>query len=121
MAPNLSVVPEPDSPAGGDEPWEYERREGPGEMADDENLGTAAQGALEGADEPIQEALIPACKVKFIGMAWDSLDEVPGLKDELTFIVRAQVVGHEQIVDQKTGDIRDLAKAKVSSVQLHQG
>jgi hypothetical protein len=119
VAPNLSVVPDPETPAGEtEEPWEYPAREGPGEMADDGDLGAAAQGALDGEDQPIQEALVPACKVKFLGMGWDSLDDVPNLKDELTFVVKARVIELAEAVDQKDGDIRHVAKARVLSVKL---
>jgi hypothetical protein len=87
------------------------------------NLADAASEALGGAGDELQmeatqEALVPACKVRFQGMSWDSLDAVPDLKSTIRVVVEATVVAHEQIVDQKTGDVRDVAKAKVTSVRL---
>lgn len=91
----------------------------------EKSLGDAAQAALAGQDivpdEPAgSEVLIPACKVKFLGMGWDSLDKVPNLKDRMVLVVEAQVVSHEQMVDQRTGEIRDVAKARVTSVRPYE-
>lgn len=83
------------------------------------SLADAAQDALEsmedGGDEQIP--LVPACKVKFVGMAWDSLDTVPALRDELQFVVKGVVVGHGQEV-LANGEIRETAKVKVTGVTL---
>lgn len=89
---------------------------------DEEDLAGAASAALQntGAELELsgeQTAIMPACKMRFQGMAWDSLDEVPPLKAELTFLVTARVVGHETKVN-KDGELRELAKGDVVSVKL---
>jgi hypothetical protein len=89
----------------------------------DNDLADAAGQALDGLDHatdlpPGQAALIPACKARFLGMAWDSLDTVPDLNQELRFTVSGTVVAHEQHVDKRTGDVRDLVKVNVTSVKL---
>jgi hypothetical protein len=83
-----------------------------------ESLADAAAEALPtGDDEDRSEqlAIVPACKVKFVGMSWDSLDDVPGLKDQMEFRVEGIVVGHGQTV-MANGEIRDVATVKVTSV-----
>jgi len=79
-------------------------------------LGDGGELAMSGDQIP----LIPACKVKFVSMAWDSLDAVPNLKDEMVFLVKARIVGHGQEV-MKDGDIRETAKAEVLRVVEYAG
>ncbi len=84
-------------------------------------LGDIAADALQaGGDELVmsseQTALIPACRVKFTGMSWDSIEDVPDLKTVVTFTVTAQIVGHTDEV-MADGELRHLAKAKVLEVK----
>jgi hypothetical protein len=80
------------------------------------SLADAAAEALPTDGEHVEQlALVPACKVKFVGMSWDSLDDVPGLKDEMEFLVKGVVVGHGQMV-MANGEIRDVATVRVTSV-----
>lgn len=80
-------------------------------------LADAAAEALAGfGGEDVQMPLIPACKVKFVGMAWDSLDAVPALKEEMTFEVTGRVIGHGTIV-LKSGETRETATIDVTSVK----
>lgn len=80
------------------------------------SLAEAAAGALGADGEEQQIAMIPACRVKFQGMSWDSLDDVPSLKQEMEFRVKGRVVGHGQQV-MKDGEIRETATIEVTSVQ----
>lgn len=85
-------------------------------------LADAAENALgpagpEADIEGEQGALLPACRVKFHGMAWDSLEIVPNLKEKMVFRVEVTITGHEQQV-MADGDIRELAKAKCEKVTL---
>jgi hypothetical protein len=110
----LMVVPDVGTEEGG----EVVESTDPVSLSDaaEEALANAATGPeLKLTGE--QTALVPACKMKFQGMAWDSLDEVPALKSRLFFLVEAVVVGHETKV-MKDGDVRELAKGDVVSVRL---
>lgn len=85
------------------------------------NLGTVASEGLEGMggdnqQEP-QEPLIPACRVKFKGMSWDSLEEVPHLKDEMEFRVKGTVTAHTEEI-MRDGEMREVAVVTVSKVIL---
>ena len=82
------------------------------------NLGEAAGDALEQylGGEGQQQAIIPACRIKFEGMSWDSLEDVPELKDEMSFTVTGPVVARTTRV-MKDGEIRDVAIVDVQSVE----
>ena len=81
------------------------------------NLGEAAGDALEQfGGEGQQRVIIPACRIKFEGMSWDSLNEVPELKDEMSFTVAGRVVARTTRV-MKDGEIRDVAIVDVLSVE----
>jgi hypothetical protein len=100
-------------------------------VADDEeepmakNLAEASQEALDG--EPVEEtgqpgeqtALVPACKIKFQGVSYDSLEKVPDLKETVSFIVTGRVVGHEEKV-YAGGDIRTIVKVDASNVKPYE-
>lgn len=81
------------------------------------SLGDAATEALDGlgGGEDVQEPMIPACKIKFLGVSFDSLDDIPQLKDEMTFTVHGRVVAHGQHV-LASGEIRDVASVQVETV-----
>lgn len=84
------------------------------------DLADAAQDALDGsgnADTPIQETLVPACKVNFNGMSFDSIEDVPELKQEVTFRVKGMITQRAQKL-MKTGDLRELATCQVHTVEL---
>jgi len=80
------------------------------------SLADAAEEALDEFGDGTQEHLPGTnySKVKFVGMAWETA-EVPGLKEEVEFVVRGVVVGHGEDV-MADGDIREFAKVKVTSV-----
>lgn len=107
-----------DEPAG--EPGN--RKEKVDKVAGDSELAAAAGDGL-GEDLEMsgeQQVLIPACRVKFNGMAWDSLDEVPALKDEMVFVVKARIIGHgTQLM--KDGEIREFATAECLKVAVFEG
>ncbi len=88
-------------------------------------LGDAAQEALAdlaGADyQGTQDALEDTdyLKVKFVGMAFDSLDKDIKIGDERTFLVRARCVGTAEEASKRDGTaIRHIAKMDVQSVVL---
>lgn len=56
-------------------------------------------------------------KVKFVGMAYDSLSDRPDIGDELVFTVRARCRGNGT-EEMKSGAIREVAKFEVQSVLL---
>lgn len=76
-----------------------------------DGLDVFAQPA-EGAQLP----LVPACKVKFNGLQYDSMDELPELKTSLTFVIEGYVVGHGQHV-KANGEIQETATVKVTKVR----
>jgi hypothetical protein len=89
-----------------------------------QSLADASEDALDGMPEPTTEtegqpgeqtALVPACKIKFQGVSYDSLKDVPDLKAEVSFIVTGRVVGHEDKVF-KDGDVRTIVKVDASKV-----
>lgn len=76
-----------------------------------------ALGSSEGDEVPEgQQVLVPACKVKFVGMTYDSMDDVPKLKETVKFEVEGWVEGHGQKV-MKDGEVRELANVRVTSVK----
>jgi hypothetical protein len=96
--------------------------------ADGDDLAGASQAALDGSTVPEtdgkpgeQLAAIPACQVKFLGMSYDSLDDVPGLKEEVTFIVTGRVVGHEEKVGKTDGNVRTIVKVDATDVRPYNG
>jgi hypothetical protein len=122
----LSVVRDPDEDPrvtmrGPDnEPWEYPRPEGGvRDVGKSNSLADAATEAQnDGTDLTLvaeQTALVPACKVKFQGMSFNDLNDVPELKEDVAYLAEGTVVGHEQVLTAQ-GDIRDLAKVKVREV-----
>lgn len=54
-------------------------------------------------------------KVKFVGMAWEIVD-VPELRDDVVFKVTGMVVAVGEEV-MKDGDVRKVAKVKVTRVE----
>lgn len=82
-----------------------------------DDLGDIAGEALSGAET--QEVLDDTdfMKVKFVGMAFDSLDQEIEIGDEMVFRVRARCIGVGQEARKSDGAIRNLAKMDVQSVQ----
>lgn len=120
----LSVVRDPGEEdatikASDDEPWEYSRAEG-GVDVGNNDLADAAANAIDDGDglKLVQEqtALVPACKVKFNGMSYDSLQDVPDLKAEVAYLAIGRVNGHEELISAQ-GDLREVAKVKVATVR----
>lgn len=87
----------------------------------DDDLAAAADAAMAGEPEPTQDHLDGTnyARMKFVGMAWEQ-PERPGLKEEVELIVRGICVGHEEQV-MADGDIRELAKIKVTSIERNLG
>lgn len=111
---DLRAVPdvEPDEEAGG--PVATKKKDTALADAAEEALGeTGPEADMDGE----QGELFPACRVKFQGMAWDSLEVVPDLKQKMVFRVEGTVVGHEQQV-RADGEIRDFAKVKCEKIVL---
>lgn len=86
-------------------------------------LAEAAQNALadmvggEGA-QPALDGMENVTKVRFQGMAFDSVEDTIGLGDEVTFLVRARCKAEEK--DQlEDGLIRNIRKMKVMSVVVY--
>lgn len=81
-------------------------------------LAAAAEGALEDGSQvsPDQESLpgTDHARVKFVGMGWEAL-EVPELREEVEFVVKARCIGHGEEVLKDT--IRKTAKMQVMSVK----
>lgn len=102
--PGLSVVPD----------------DGDGLMTEDD-LAAAADAAMASEPEPTQDHLDGTnyARMKFVGMAWEQ-PERPGLKEEVELVVRGICVGHEEQV-MSDGDIRELAKIKVTSIERNPG
>jgi hypothetical protein len=124
----LSVVRDSDGERGAtigstdDEVWEYPGPEGVVKDVGDNSLADAASNALDdgsaGNLELVQEqtALVPACKVKFQGMSYNDLDDVPSLKEEVAYFLTGRVIGHEEKISAQ-GDLREEAKVKVNQVK----
>lgn len=74
-------------------------------LGEPEDEGTAEQDHLPGTDH---------AKVKFVGMAWDTLI-APALKEEIVVEVRGMVVGHGEEV-MANGEVREICKVKVTSI-----
>ena len=80
-----------------------------------------AEAATDGLDEFMegpkesQIALVPACKVKFNGLQYDSMEKVPALKESLRFEIEGYVVAHGQTV-LANGEVQDTATVKVTRV-----
>ena len=89
------------------------------EGADVIDLAGAAEGALDGEGEQEHLPGTDHVRVKFVGMAWDTL-VAAALKDEVEFHVRGMVVGHGEEV-MADGDIREVSKVKVLSVTPVEG
>jgi len=101
--PALAAVPDPDDDDDGTLP-EDDLAGAAGDALDE--VGEVTQDHLEGTDY---------AKTKFVGMAYES-PERPGLKDEVQYVIRGTCVGHEEQV-MADGDIRQVAKIKVTSVE----
>lgn len=80
-------------------------------------LAEAAQAALSGDEDDPFEGMENTTKVKFVGMAMDSLEDDMRIGTEYAFIVRARCVGvgDEAMTD---GHVRHTAKMKVESVVM---
>jgi hypothetical protein len=85
-----------------------------------QDLGAAAGAALAAVPDHDGSAIEPLegtdyTKVKFVGVAFDELENAPKIGDELAFNVRGRCVGvgEEQMAD---GHIRKTAKIKTFSV-----
>lgn len=81
-------------------------------------LGDAAATAVSHIGDPSQHALEGMenlNKVKFVGMSMDSLDDLPKIGDEVTFLVRTRCVGTGE-EEMRDGHVRHFAKMDVQSV-----
>lgn len=87
--------------------------------APEADLSNAADDALDvfKGNDVQQTAMVPSYKTKFVGMTYDSMDEVPQIDDEFTFIVKGTVVGLNK-ERRKNGEIVDIAKIDVTSVEV---
>lgn len=107
----------------GVEPYDESGEQYEGEEPTSEGLGEAA-GAAFGANldglSGTQEELdgTDYLKVRFVGMAMDSLEDEIALGDELTFIVRARCVGEGTDLAKTDGHRRRFVKMDVSSVVI---
>lgn len=96
-------------------PWEDPDRSpvGLGDAAAEALAGVAEHGAtqdvLEGTDYT---------KVKFVGMAFDSLDKDIAIGDEKTFTVRARCMASGDEASKRDGQIRHIVKMDVQAVAL---
>ena len=89
-------------------------------MAEDEDLAQAtAAGAADAAGgDGASAAMLEGMdygKIKFVGVQYDTLEDLPSIGEEVTFLVKGKVVGRgeEAMAD---GHIRNQAKVKVESV-----
>lgn len=84
----------------------------------EDDLAGAADAALASDPEPVQDHLdgTSYAKIKFVGMAYEQ-PQRPALREEVEFRVRGRCVGHSEEV-MADGDIRELAKIEVTSVEL---
>lgn len=119
MAPTKKVQPQQD--VTGDVPVE----DLPHEQFTDAGLAEAATQAmadvLEGdGAQPAFDGLEDVTKVKFTGMAFDSVDGGIKLGDEVVFLVRARCTAETKEV-MKTGSTRDVRRMEVTSVVVHNG
>jgi hypothetical protein len=106
-------------PSEPETPEEKEERELDEEIRlRDGQLGDAARAAIGHTGEPTQDPLegTEFLKVKFVGMAIDSLEEQIPLGEERTFIVKARCNG-QSVELMENGTERRTARMKVSSVK----
>lgn len=88
------------------------------------SLGSAAAEAVSilvtESGKSIQEPLdgTEYLKVKFVGMAFDSLDKDIKIGDEMSFLVRARCTGTAIEASKTDGSLRHIAKMDVQSVVL---
>lgn len=68
--------------------------------------------------EPIEG--LEATRVKFVGMAADSLDDLPEIDDEMTFMVRARCTGRGK-ERMKDGELRATARMEVLTLEPQGG
>lgn len=103
--PQFSDAPEMDSPdpvALGD--------------AAQEALADLAGGEFAGTQDVLEDT--DYLKVRFVGMAFDSLEKDIRIGDEKTFLVRARCIGTAEEASKQDGSIRHIAKMDVQSVAL---
>lgn len=88
------------------------------ELADAAQEALSDDPALDPVKAPWQD-LLPGtnlAQVKFQGMAWEGV-ELPGLREDVEFLVRGVIVGHGEEV-MGDGSIRLVGKVRVSSVMI---
>ena len=109
--PALAAVPDIDDDDGADE------QTSDGTLPEDD-LAAAADAALAAEGEPVQGQLdgTSYAKIKFVGMAYEQ-PQRPDLREEVEFRVKGRCVGHSEEV-MADGDVRELAKIEVTSVEL---
>lgn len=83
----------------------------------EDDLAAAADAAMSYEPEPSQDHLPGTnyAKTKFVGMSHESAER-PGLKEEVEYRVRGICMGHAEEV-MADGDIREVAKVKVTSME----
>lgn len=74
--------------------------------------------AADTEQEPIEG--LDACRVKFVGMSMDSLDDPPEIDDEMTFIVRTRCVGAGR-KRMKDGELRRTRDMEVLTLEPQGG
>lgn len=92
--------------------------EKPDESREPTSLAEAASAAVTHIGDPSQDAfegMENLNKVKFVGMSMDSLDDLPKIGTEMTFVVRARCVGTGE-EEMRDGHVRHFAKMDVQSV-----
>jgi hypothetical protein len=72
----------------------------------------------EQQQEPIEG--LEACRVKFVDVALDAIDDPPGIDDEMTFAVTAVCVARTR-ERMKDGELRNTAKMRVTSLEATSG
>lgn len=94
---------------------------GPDPVSLAEAASTALAGIVDG-DGAAQEALDPALgnvtKVKFVGMAMDSVEDI-SLHQEVTFLVRARCTA-ETVEELKDGGTRSVRRMEVLNVTIRE-
>ena len=88
-------------------------------------LGDAATQAMsdvieQGGAQTAFDGMENVTKVKFTGMAFDSIEDSIKLGDEVVFLVRARCTA-ETRETMKDGHIRDVRRMDVTSVVIHNG
>lgn len=63
---------------------------------------------------------LEACRVKFVGMSMDSLEDPPEIDDEMTFVVRTRCVGSGR-QRMKDGELRHTRSMEVLTLEPQGG